>query len=167
MPQEIAYLSIGSNLGQRRQNVRRAIARLSQDPGITVERISSFYETSPVGFRQPAYLNIILKIKTSHSPHRLLAFLKGIERSLGRKPGPRWRPRPADLDIIFYGHRRLHSPRLTIPHEQFRFRRFVLVPLLEIAPRLKDPQSGKTIRQILRDLTSPDQRVRLKTPWTK
>jgi 2-amino-4-hydroxy-6-hydroxymethyldihydropteridine diphosphokinase len=164
MPRETAYLSIGSNQGRRAQNIRRAILRLSQEPGTRVERASSFYETSPVGFRQAPFLNAALKIKTAYTPNQLLKSLKKIESALGRKRGLRWGPRPADLDVIFHGRRCIETRTLVIPHPRFRFRRFVLIPLLELSPGLKDPATGKTIRQILRDLTSPDQRVKLYHP---
>jgi 2-amino-4-hydroxy-6-hydroxymethyldihydropteridine diphosphokinase len=161
--EEIAYLSIGSNLGLRAQNLRRAISYLKNNPMIHIESVSSIYETSPVGFRQSPYLNAALKIKTPLPPDELLKRLKQIEKRLGRKPGPRWGSRTIDLDIIFYGRHKFHTSHLAIPHPQFRFRRFVLIPLLEISPRLRDPQTKRTIRQILANLTSPDQKVRLKT----
>jgi 2-amino-4-hydroxy-6-hydroxymethyldihydropteridine diphosphokinase len=160
--QETAYLSLGSNQGRRAHNIRRALGALKNTAGVHLEGVSSCYETSPVGFKQAAYLNAALKIKTSLRPDQLLDRLKRIEKALGRKSGLRWRPRTIDLDIIFFGRRRVRSKNLVIPHAQFRFRRFVLVPLLELSPRLKDPETGKTIRQILANLTSPDQKVRLK-----
>jgi len=159
---EIAYLSLGSNRGRRAENIRRAISQLRDQPDLRIKAISSLYETSPVGFKQPLYLNAALKIKTSLPPEKLLECLKKIEEDLGRHPGPRWRARTIDLDIIFYGRRLLRARNLVVPHPQFRFRRFVLIPLLELSPRLKDPKTKKPIGQILANLTSPDQKVRLK-----
>ena len=158
---ETVYLSLGSNQGRRADKIRRVIFALRHTPRVRIESASSLYETSPVGFKQAPYLNAALKIKTSLSPGQLLKCLKKIEKEMGRKPGPRWRPRTIDLDIVFFGRRRLRTRKLTIPHPHFRFRKFVLVPLMELSPKLKDPVTKKTIRQILANLTSPDQKVRL------
>lgn len=161
IPAHIAYLSLGSNQGERLEQLHEAIRLIHQNK-IQILKMSPIYETSAVGFGQPSYLNAVLQVKTNLPPFKLLVRLKKIEQALGRKPGGRWEKRPIDLDIIFYGSRRVHSKKLKIPHPQFRYRRFVLIPLLNLEPRLKDPESGKSIRQILRELTSPRQRVRLK-----
>ena len=159
-----AYLSLGSNRGERLRSLQEAVTQLSQDKRTQVLKVSSVYETSAVGFRRSPYLNAALKVRTKYTPERLLNRLKRIEKALGRTANPRrarWGPRPIDIDIIFQDRRRLMRKNLSLPHPQFRYRRFVLMPLLEIEPRLKDPLSGKTLKRILGELTSTHQKVKL------
>lgn len=159
MPTRI-YIGLGSNQGDRRKNLERAFSLL-EDHGIKVEKKSSIYETSPVGPRQRDFLNCVLLCRSPLPPPEILRGLKTIERKLGRRPGIRWGPRPLDLDILFYGGRRIRAKGLRVPHPSFQDRKFVLKPLAEIAPRLKPPGSRKTIAQILRKLTDPAQKVKL------
>lgn len=134
----IVYLSLGSNLGDRRENLRAAIRRISEH--ITIDAISSVYETAPVGPQgQPAFLNLCLASRTNFMPHDLLHFLQSIEWVGGRRPTYRWGPRVIDIDLLLYGDRRLAAPDLTIPHPEMTRRAFVLVPLAEIAPDLDHP----------------------------
>lgn len=124
-------IALGSNLGDRLANLQGAL-RLLGERGLTVQRLSSVWETEPVPADQPMYLNAVLTGTTSLAPLDLLITLKAIERDLGRQPGRRWGPRPIDLDILFYDDLSLDSPELTIPHPRIAGRAFVLAPLAEI-----------------------------------
>ncbi len=145
------YLGLGANLGKRRETIDAALACLADHPAICVCAVSALIETAPVGgpAGQPNYLNGAAAIETNLDPAALLAELKRIERDLGRRDGPRWGPRPIDLDILLYGDLVLASPDLTIPHPRLRERRFVLAPLAEIAPDAIDPVTGLAVRALL------------------
>jgi 2-amino-4-hydroxy-6-hydroxymethyldihydropteridine diphosphokinase len=145
------YLGLGANLGKRRETIDAALARLADHPAICVGAVSALIETAPVGgpAGQPNYLNGAAAIETNLDPAALLAELKRIEHDLGRRDGPRWGPRPIDLDILLYGDLVLDSPDLTIPHPRLRERRFVLEPLAEIAPDAIDPVTGLAVRALL------------------
>ncbi|HUU11521.1 MAG TPA: 2-amino-4-hydroxy-6-hydroxymethyldihydropteridine diphosphokinase [Phycisphaerae bacterium] len=144
-------LGLGSNLGDCRGHLEAALAALAAQPSVRVVAVSTFIETEPVGGPpgQPNYLNGAAVIETALAPRRLLALVKGIERDLGRREGPRWGPREIDLDILLFGDTVLESADLTIPHARLRERRFVLAPLCEIAPDAVDPVTGLTVRQLL------------------
>ena len=145
------YLGLGANLGKRRETIDAALARLADHPAICVCAVSALIETAPVGgpAGQPNYLNGAAALETNLDPAALLAELKRIERDLGRRDGPRWGPRPIDLDILLYGDLVLASPDLTIPHPRLRERRFVLAPLAQIAPDAIDPVTGLAVRALL------------------
>lgn len=141
---------MGSNLGDRLAPLRDSVVRIGNLPGTRVQRVSRIYETEPLGeLNQPAFLNMAAEIKTGLAPLELLNAVKEIERELGRKDGPRWGPRPIDIDIILWDDLTMNDARLTIPHPRFRERAFVLAPLAEIAPEARDPLSGLTVRQLL------------------
>jgi 2-amino-4-hydroxy-6-hydroxymethyldihydropteridine diphosphokinase len=146
----IVYLGLGANLGNRRENLEAALAALRSHPRIRVEAVSSFIDTDPVGGPpgQPVYLNGAARLETDLVPQELLTECKRIERALGRREGPRWGPRPVDLDILLYDDRVVDEPDLIIPHIGLRERRFVLVPLVEIAPDARDPVTGRTAREL-------------------
>jgi 2-amino-4-hydroxy-6-hydroxymethyldihydropteridine diphosphokinase len=120
------------------------------------------YETSPVGPRQRWFLNAVAELRTALPPTELLSRLKALERRLGRKRrSRRWGPREIDLDLLFYGRRRLRGRGLVVPHARLRERKFVLRPLADLAPAFRDPVTGLTVRTLLRRLTDPAQTVRL------
>ena len=121
-------LALGANLGDRLANLRSAVVMLEK-AGVVVSSRSEVWETAPVPAGQPAYLNAALVAETELTPLELLALVKRIERDLGRRPGRRWGPRPADIDILFYGELEMESEALTIPHPRIAERSFVLAPL--------------------------------------
>ena len=147
------YLGLGSNVGDRRAHLEAAVAALPRH-GVEVRASSSVYETEPVGLitDQPEFLNACLRIRTAHDPEALLDACKAVERALGRAPGgPRHGPRPIDVDLLLLDGVEHRSDRLTLPHEQVRSRRFVLVPLLELDPALALPD-GTALAGVLAGL---------------
>jgi 2-amino-4-hydroxy-6-hydroxymethyldihydropteridine diphosphokinase len=145
------YLSLGSNLGERHRNLDRALEFLSQR--LRMGRVSSIYDTEPVGDNtQPRYLNLVCQAFTRLDPPGLLALVKGIEHKLGRT-GKSGALRIIDIDILTYGDQVIDTPELVIPHPKMTQRAFVLVPLDEIAPDLVHPPTGKTVKQLVKDVT--------------
>ncbi len=144
---EIIYLSLGSNLGDREANLESVIEEFP--PAIEVIVRSSIYQTEPWGFEdQPDFLNMVAQGKTELAPRELLTYLKKIEKKIGRKPSFIYGPRLVDVDILFYGEKVVDEIQLTIPHDKIPERAFVLVPLMEIAPDLKYPDSDQTISDL-------------------
>ena len=144
----VAYVALGSNLGDRLGLLREAVARLG-DHG-AVEAVSPVYETEPVGFAdQPAYLNAALRLRTDLPPAALLAGMLGVEADLGRVRSFPNAPRTLDLDLLFYGDLILESADLVLPHPRLHERAFVLVPLADIAPELLHPTTGLRVRELL------------------
>jgi 2-amino-4-hydroxy-6-hydroxymethyldihydropteridine diphosphokinase len=142
---EIAYLGLGSNIGDRREQLERAVAALGRH-GIEVLASSSVYETEPVGLilDQRDFYNACVRIRTRPDPERLLEACKAVERELGRpEDGIRHGPRPIDIDVLLLDDREYASSRLTLPHPEARSRRFVLVPLLELDPELALPDGTR------------------------
>lgn len=147
------YAGLGSNLGNKRENILRAIDRIDACEGICVKEKSGFYNTTPVGGPpQPDYVNCVIGLETAIEPQTLLKEFKKIEIELGRKPGMRWAPRVVDLDIILFGDRIVNDHDLKIPHERMHERAFVLEPLSEISPDTKHPVSGASISELLEKL---------------
>jgi len=145
----LIYLSLGSNLGDRAANLERAIEALSEI-GVRVLRRSSIYETEPVDFlAQPWFLNCVVEAETSLAPRQLLDELQAIERNLGSKKLVPRGPRVIDLDILFYGTDVIHADGMEIPHPRLAERRFVLVPLADIAPGLRHPVLRKAAAELL------------------
>ena len=146
-------VALGSNVGERRAHLETAIARL--DSLLQHARVSTFYETDPVGVGpQPKFLNAAVAGVTRLDARMLLEALLAIEREGGRERPFPGAPRTVDLDLILYGTERLDEPGLTVPHPRFRQRRFVLEPLAEVAPDMVDPVTGKTVRELLQQLTA-------------
>ncbi len=150
------YLALGSNLGDREKNLEQARERIAAFVNIT--RVSSIYETAPVGVtEQPWFLNQVLAGTTLLSPVDLLRRVKKTETEMGRTEGIRFGPRPIDIDILFYDRLIELSPILTIPHPRLHERAFVLTPLAEIAPELIHPRLRLPIRTLLERLESPEE----------
>ena len=151
----VAYIGFGSNIGDRLVHIQNAIHTLSKTEEITLQKISSIYTTDPVGYEaQAQFLNGVVAIQTTLAPLPLLHTLKDIETAIGRKHRIRWGPREIDLDILIYGDLCLQTEKLVIPHPEMHLRRFVLVPLAEIAPNLVHPvfqESIQTLRNRLED----------------
>lgn len=147
---EVAFLSLGSNQGDRLDNLKQALKALSQTERLQLKKISSVYQTEPVGVNeQDDFLNAVVEIATDIEPLELLRRLQLIEESLGRRRTVKWGPRIIDIDILYYGNLVFDHPQLQIPHPHIGCRRFVLVPLCEIAPELKTPDVGVSLQQLL------------------
>jgi 2-amino-4-hydroxy-6-hydroxymethyldihydropteridine diphosphokinase len=154
------YLGLGSNKGDKRDNIAKALNALGQKPGITLLRHSSIYESEPVGVsRQPDFYNCVAEIRTVLEPHGLLHVAKAIEAELGREPNTHMLPRPIDIDILLFGDLELDSLDLMIPHSRLSRRTFVLMPLLELNPDLIHPVSLKPLKDFLTTI-APPQKVR-------
>ncbi len=150
---EIAYLSIGSNMGDRQEYLNMAVSRLSEDPKIEVTKVSAFLETEPVGpVEQPDFLNAAVELTTIYSPEELLDALHGIENEADRRRTVHWGPRTLDLDILLFGDRIISRPDLTIPHPEMTNRSFVLLPMCEIAPLVMHPVYKRNMSQLLGSL---------------
>lgn len=133
---ETVYLGVGSNLGDREKYIRQAVQCLSETPGVSVKKISSLYETDPVGGPpQGKFLNGAIELETSLLPREFLSRLKEIEKKVGRKHRVRYGPREIDLDILFFGQQKISENDLQIPHPRIQEREFVKIPLREIAPQ--------------------------------
>ncbi len=146
------YLGLGSNMGNRQENLDRALDFLSQR--LRVDQVSSVYDTEPVGnTNQPRFLNLVCQVYTGLEPLALLSLVKGIESKLGRLPHTSNLPRPIDIDILFYGDQVTETPELTIPHPRLTERAFVLIPLAEIVPDLVHPVNGKTVKELMKSVT--------------
>lgn len=143
----VVYLALGANLGDRAQNVRRALAALA--PRFTVTALSSVYETEPAYvLDQPRFLNLVARATTELTPLEALRALKRLESELGRVAGQRFGPRLIDLDLLLYDDVVMDTPELTLPHPRLHERAFVLVPLAEIAPEIVHPTFDLTIAQL-------------------
>ena len=148
---QIAYLSLGSNVGDREANLRQAIARVGEIARVT--SVSSFYETEPVEFTdQPWFLNCAVAIEVDTTPMQLLCELLRLEQAMGRRRVQNKGPRMIDIDILLYDDVVVKTPDLTIPHPAMHRRRFVLEPLAEIAPEAKHPVFNKNVQELLDDL---------------
>ncbi|MDR2430787.1 MAG: 2-amino-4-hydroxy-6-hydroxymethyldihydropteridine diphosphokinase [Candidatus Margulisbacteria bacterium] len=145
------FIGLGSNLGDRGQNLRRALAELEKLSGTKILKVSAFYDTAPVGYReQNRFLNAAAQLETDLTPLELLAKTKAIEKKLGRETSFKWGPRVIDIDILAYGGQIIDAEGLRIPHLELSARRFVLEPLAEIAPDYIDARSQKTYKQLLK-----------------
>lgn len=149
-----AYVGVGSNLGDRWATLALAAQRLRTEPRVLFLRASRVYEAAPMGPPQPRYLNAVLELETTISPHDLLTVLQDVERAGGRKRGTRWGARTLDLDLLLYGGTVVRTPDLVVPHPGVVSRRFVLEPLAELCPDLVVPGVGVSV-QHLRDAAPP------------
>jgi 2-amino-4-hydroxy-6-hydroxymethyldihydropteridine diphosphokinase len=147
LPHRVA-IALGSNLGDSHQILEAALKTLAHHSDITVEALSSYYQTAPVGPPQPDYLNICAVLRTSLSAQTLLTELLEIEKQFGRVRRERWGPRLLDLDLLLYDDQVINQPNLQVPHPRMHERAFVLVPLSEIAPDWVHPVIQKTIETL-------------------
>lgn len=142
------YLGLGTNLGDRKRNLRAALRRLGAV--LEIDAVSSVYETEPVGYReQPDFWNLVVRGRTALEPFALLAAAQRIERQLGREPSFRNAPRVIDIDLLLYGDLRLVTSKLEVPHPRMLERAFVLRPLAEVEPGLRHPVTGERISERL------------------
>jgi 2-amino-4-hydroxy-6-hydroxymethyldihydropteridine diphosphokinase len=147
-----AFIGLGSNLGDREAQIRRAIEEMRRVPRTMVARVSSLYDTAPVGdVDQPRFLNAVAWVETDLTPGELLWNLLLVEQRLGRVrvKAKRWGPRTIDLDLLFYGDQVLEEPGLTLPHPEAHQRAFVLLPMAELDPEYVHPVSGETVAAML------------------
>lgn len=157
MNEVIAYLGLGTNLGDRQANLREALRLLTQGPGLRLLHCSQVYETEPWGVtEQPRFLNCVAEVEASLEPEPLLARCKEVEERLGRVPGPRWGPRLIDVDILLYGDEVVELPDLEIPHPRLHLRAFALVPLAELAPSAVHPVLGRNIGELAQAVEGRD-----------
>lgn len=160
-----AFLSLGSNVGDRLSYLRLATAAVAQLPKTTIVTVSSIYETEPIGKKdQPDFLNAAIELKTGLSPRELFVMIKEVEVQLGRTTTERWGPREIDLDLLYYDSLIFDDVKLRIPHPEILKRRFVLIPLAEIAAGLIDPVHQRSIHDLLQ--TCPGTNLVTKTSFT-
>jgi len=154
------YLALGSNQGDRRQNLLDALDELAAQ--VQIERLSSIYETEPAYVTdQTNFFNMVLRGRTSLQPRALLRFAKSVEQRVGRKEGVRFGPRPIDVDILLYDDLQLDEADLIIPHPRLAERAFVLTPLAEIAPELVLPGRQETVRVLAQQDGSKGEIIRV------
>lgn len=147
---KIAYLGLGSNMGNKRTNIENAVKAIGAVDGISITRISSCYETEPWGKKnQDNFINAVVEIVCELSPQELLKNLQEIEIKMGRQRLEKWGPRNIDIDILLFGDEVLESQKLTVPHPYMRQRLFVLIPLAEVNSEIKFPDDGMDIKEVL------------------
>lgn len=153
MMENEAYLSLGSNMGERLDYLKKACELLEEDEKIHIRKASSIYETDPVGYtEQPNFLNMALLIGTSYTPQQLLDKCQAVEAEIGRIRKIRWGPRTIDLDILLYNHENIETESLSVPHPRMTERAFVLIPMLEINPDIKLAALDLTLDVILQNI---------------
>jgi 2-amino-4-hydroxy-6-hydroxymethyldihydropteridine diphosphokinase len=158
---ESIYLSLGSNLGNPENNLKKAISCLKQEKGILLQAVSNFYRTSPLEYKeQPDFLNCIVEIHSPLEPLELWNRTKTIEKKIGNVKPFRYGPRNMDIDIILYGDRIINEQELQVPHPKMHLRAFVLIPLAELNPLAQHPLSQKTVKELIQSLPlNPEERV--------
>jgi 2-amino-4-hydroxy-6-hydroxymethyldihydropteridine diphosphokinase len=153
----IAYLGLGANLGDPRQQLTEALERLNAAEEVEVTRVSTFYRNPPLGPEdQPWYVNAAARVRTRLGPEELLRLLQQVETALGRVRAERWGPRRLDLDLLLYNGEVIFAPDLVVPHPEMHRRAFVLAPLAEIAPQAWHPLLQKSAGDLLAELDSTD-----------
>ena len=146
-----AFVGLGSNLGDRERFIRKAVEEMARMPRTQLVRVSSLYDTEPVGVQdQPSFLNAVAVLDTELKPRELLWNLQLIEKRLGRVRTRRWGPRTIDLDILLYGELVIEQEDLVIPHPELENRAFVLIPLYELDPELVHPGTGQRLRDLMK-----------------
>ncbi|RMD50414.1 MAG: 2-amino-4-hydroxy-6-hydroxymethyldihydropteridine diphosphokinase [Ignavibacteria bacterium] len=146
-----AFLCIGSNVGERKENIIRSLQLLNEYDQIEIKKVSSIYETKPYGVSdQPEFYNLAVELNTSYSPVDLLMVLKTTENLVGRKPTSKWGPREIDLDLVLYENEVLNEEKLKLPHPGVFNRDFFLKPLLELDAELVDPVHAKKLKDYLK-----------------
>jgi 2-amino-4-hydroxy-6-hydroxymethyldihydropteridine diphosphokinase len=159
-----AYIGIGSNIGNKIENCKKAIELLKENPQIKVTKISDFYEAEPIGYKeQEWFVNCAVEIETDLNPHELLLLCQKIESKLGRERKIKYGPRIIDLDILLYNNDIIDTTELKIPHSEMHKRKFVLKPLLDIAPDAVHPVLKRTIAELLNNLSEDSA---IKKLWT-
>ncbi len=157
MTEHIAYIGLGSNLGDREDHLRTALSDIDAHPEISLVKTSTFYETSPLGnSQQPDFLNAVVQVQTSLSCQGLFQVLHLIEQDMGRKRQAHWGPRIIDLDLLIHGELVVNEPDLIVPHRQMHLRSFVLKGMCELAEDLFHPQLDRTMRQLYQRLNGRD-----------
>lgn len=155
---KLVYMGLGSNMGDRRSMLQQALEKL-EDPALRRLRTSTLYETEPVGLREQGwFLNLVAEFESDLFPKQLLQRALRVERELGRKRTVPNGPRTIDIDILLYGQTIMRSEELTLPHPRYSERRFVLAPLAELNPKLRDPITGRSVTEML--ATVKDQVIR-------
>jgi 2-amino-4-hydroxy-6-hydroxymethyldihydropteridine diphosphokinase len=145
------YIGLGSNLGDRANYLYQALVEISNSQQIIIKKYSSVYESEPVGKKnQPQFLNMVAELESTLLPQDLLRRLKEIENTLGRTHTEDWGPREIDLDILYYGSEVFNDEKLQLPHPEIANRRFVLVPMKEIAGEFLDPMQCLSVKELLR-----------------
>lgn len=159
-PETTAYIGVGSNLGDKRHNCLTAVEVMKRIPGSELTGRSDWYLTKPVGVKgQDWYVNGVVSISTKIPALDLLRRLLAIESDMGRVRRKRWESRIIDLDILLYGHEIINERDLTVPHPLMHLRKFVLVPLVQLAPDLIHPSLGVSMAELLRKMTNNGQEV--------
>ncbi|WP_071393047.1 2-amino-4-hydroxy-6-hydroxymethyldihydropteridine diphosphokinase [Bacillus tuaregi] len=154
---QTAYLSLGSNMGNRKKNLVDALKMLQDNYPIAVVNVSSIYETDPVGYEeQGQFLNMVVQVQTALSPYQLLEACLQTEKELGRKREIRWGPRTIDLDILLYNDENIISEMLVVPHPRMHERSFVIIPLLEITPDIVLPTLKQPLYEIADQLSDKE-----------
>ena len=156
------FIGLGSNVGDRISHMRSAVRALRGMPGVEVRACSSAYETEPVGdIVQPDFLNAAVEVRSDLTPPEMLKRLKETELRVGRTPGERWGQREIDLDLLFVGDLVVTGERMKVPHPEARNRKFVLIPLAEIASSFPDPLTGRRISDLLQSCTDTKRVTRI------
>lgn len=160
---EDALVGLGSNVGDRLENLSMAARYLGNLTGIKISGVSRVWRSAPAGYRaQRWFYNAVMKIRTSHSIPALVRRLKAAERALGRKRRFQNGPREIDVDLLLLGSRVMHTAAATVPHPRMHLRRFVLAPAAEVAPGMVHPENGKSVRSLLRGLGRGGSAIALK-----